>query len=350
MRLLKSFSIVVLLFLFVYLLWIFFTNDANLSTNDQPGFVRDPLIDIKANNIQSHNPFFNSIIVKMSIHNKEKRLASENRALLINTPRLLDSTFKIQYKVLSYSLFGEKALEKYSKDLETILEQSAKSSLYRTWKVMIYTDVMIPEHFLNRMREVNARASFINITEVKNYPNLQNVNARTWRFLPISDPRVDIACIRDLDSDLYKREEAAVREFLHSDKLFHAMRDNPWHTSKIMGGLWCFRNSKNRALARTLLTTIFAKARRRVPDIREAPKADDQKILNHYMWPIVSMDAMVHDSFFCRWKPNGRPFPTRRLPAEPFVGCASRPCKYDFEKLKCPKECRPKEHQDWKYC
>ena len=61
----------------------------------------------------------------------------------------------------------------------------------------------------------------------------------TWRFLPVSDPLVDVTLSRDLDSLITMREVAAVEEWLNSSHSFHIMVDHPGHGKiDILGGLW----------------------------------------------------------------------------------------------------------------
>jgi len=304
--------------------------------------------------IESKNPSFNRLLANMfrrkkikfpSVNNTLAKDAGDKKVIYKLQTHVGNKT-----KVLSYCVFGKKALKKYSNSIKAVLKQSAKSRLYRSWEVRIYTDIIFTVSFLTKMSKINDKVTFINVTKLTYYPRLQHINAMMWRFIPMADSKVDVVCFRDLDSDLYKREEAAVREFLQSNNILHVMRDNKWHDSKIMGGLWCFRNIKNRELGKGLLKTILKNAQNRIPGKSEAQKGNDQNVLNEHVWPIVLHDAMVHDSFHCKWKPGGRPFPTRRLPSEPFVGCASRPCEYDFELLRCPVECRPNQHKDWEHC
>ena len=40
-----------------------------------------------------------------------------------------------------------------------------------------------------------------------------------WRFLPGMDPQVDSLFVRDLDSDISKREQEALQEFSRSSKV-----------------------------------------------------------------------------------------------------------------------------------
>jgi len=64
-----------------------------------------------------------------------------------------------------------------------------------------------------------------------------------WRFLPASDPDMDILIVRDTDSRLGLRERLAVNEWLESGKNFHIMRDHPQHGTLILGGMWeCRKN------------------------------------------------------------------------------------------------------------
>ena len=63
-----------------------------------------------------------------------------------------------------------------------------------------------------------------------------------WRFWAAEDPDVDIFMSRDCDSRISEREVAAVNEWLKSDKDFHIMRDHPYHTVPILGGMWGCRN------------------------------------------------------------------------------------------------------------
>jgi len=57
----------------------------------------------------------------------------------------------------------------------------------------------------------------------------------TWRFLPLSDPLVDLVIVRDLDSNLGEREALAVSEWINSSSPLHVMRDNPFHSLPILG-------------------------------------------------------------------------------------------------------------------
>jgi hypothetical protein len=64
------------------------------------------------------------------------------------------------------------------------------------------------------------------------------MDERSWRFLPLGDPLVDIFVVRDLDSRLTQRERVAVEEWENSNYTVHAMRDNSNHGTSLLGGMW----------------------------------------------------------------------------------------------------------------
>jgi len=177
-------------------------------------------------------------------------------------------------------------------------------------------------------------------------------NARSWRFTPVGDKNVDIACSRDLDSPIILREEEAMGDWLKSDKILHVMRDSVYHTSEIMGGLWCFHNKKNRTLGQHVLNLILqgVESRNSLKKI-EPFKLNDQIVLNRYVWPLLMGDSMHHDAYLCTLYKGSIPFPRQRNTTYNFVGCR-RPC-YGLEEdtpRKCPIECRPAQHKDWEFC
>ena len=64
-----------------------------------------------------------------------------------------------------------------------------------------------------------------------------------WRFDPAFSEKDVIMIFRDTDSRLNQREKVAVDKWLESDKDFHILRDHPYHTTQIMGGMWGSRNN-----------------------------------------------------------------------------------------------------------
>ena len=50
--------------------------------------------------------------------------------------------------------------------------------------------------------------------------NISHIYPLIWRFLPGIDFQVDTLFVRDLDSEITKREAEAVEQFLDSSKVF----------------------------------------------------------------------------------------------------------------------------------
>ena len=116
------------------------------------------------------------------------------------------------------------------------------------------------------------------------------------RFRPMTEPEVDVFISRDCDSRLSDREFQAVKEWLKSDKQFHAMRDHQAHAVPVMGGMWGARRDgiinldfMYKELCRHKHTNYF----------------DDQKGLA-YFYQGTSALFMEHDDMG-RFK--GKPFP-----------------------------------------
>ena len=256
-----------------------------------------------------------------------------------------NKVFRKEKQVLSYSLFG--SFEKFKHHIIGVADESNKSELFgkEGWQVRIYTDLDVPVEFEKKIQALNPRVTFIKVSNEE-----RHYNGMIWRFFPMSETDLVVSCFRDLDSPIMRRGEMAVREYLASDYFFHGMRDHAWHTSAIMGGLWCIKNKQEPLFSKKLLELVLKNAQKRSPGVKEATRGDDQDVLNKHVWPLVLNNSMTHDSFFCHWAPGGVPFPTQRNFSEPYVGCDSRPCKFEKKLLACPEKCRPKQHKDWKYC
>ena len=128
-----------------------------------------------------------------------------------------------------------------------------------------------------------------------------------WRFYPASEDDIDVFIVRDTDSRLSYREKAAVDEWLLSDKGLHIMRDHPYHTSLIMGGMWGMKKG------------TFPKMK----ELIEIYKGGnfwqvDQNFLNQFVYPLCKDNIIVHDEFM-NFENSKKPFPTKRIDSE-FVG------------------------------
>ncbi|XP_065679703.1 uncharacterized protein LOC136094074 [Hydra vulgaris] len=252
---------------------------------------------------------------------------------------------KSKSNVLSYSLFGNN-WNKYGMNVESVAKEAGNSSLYKNWTVRIYHDTnSITPSIVATLKERYKNLEFFNVS---NFANLESINGMVWRFLVVADSNVDVACIRDLDSKLLVRETDAVKDWLESGKLVDSMRDNPQHGIPMLGGMWCYRNELNRELGIKIAKLCIEKCMRRDTSKHlEANKGNDQHVLNSFVWPLVSQNVLIHDSYLYRSIAKSKPFPSKRDVNGSFVG-ETRDGNGRF--VKCPIECRPKKHQDWEYC
>ena len=129
-----------------------------------------------------------------------------------------------------------------------------------------------------------------------------------WPYLIADDVSVDRFIVRIPNTRPSEREQAALDEWLKTDKPFHCLRDHPYHsTQPLVPGLIGGIPSK--------LTKLF-----------EAPWA---KILQNYksataflqdaVWSAVKDLCWCHDSVSCKKWPGTQPFPVLRKASE-FVG------------------------------
>ena len=249
--------------------------------------------------------------------------------------------------VLSYAVFGDNSWEKYGKNVKKLAESAAKSPFYHNWTVRVYHDLYPVELQVN-LTKTYTKLEFCDVKSLvlpfSRNLSISSVNGMTWRFIPMADPTVGIMCSRDLDSELYKREEDAVHYWMGTNKLLHTMRDHPQHGIEILGGMWCYRTTKDLIRATQYLELMLKNAGKRSSK-SEAKKGDDQFMLQRYLWPNVKNDVIQHDSYLCKSFPGSIPYPSQRLSVNEVVGGTEGNAVPE-----CPKECRPKDHLDWLYC
>jgi hypothetical protein len=195
-------------------------------------------------------------------------------------------------KIISFCLWGSDP--KYC--VGAIRNAEICKQFYPDWKCRFYAHNSVPKHVIAKIESIPDTE----IVLVDQDPNWQSM---FWRFLPASDPTVDIFICRDCDSRLSQREVEAVKEWQASDKMVHIMRDHPHHGFTMLGGMIGFKKESFE-----LLTECLKKF----------------QPLNHYgtdyvffkqvLYPQVKDAALVHDPFF-----EKKPFPSKRVNYE-FVG------------------------------
>jgi hypothetical protein len=113
--------------------------------------------------------------------------------------------------------------------------------------------------------------------------------------------------------------------------------------------MWGFNSAIDRPLANKIFNRVLDKNLAESYVINsESRKGEDQMFLSEHVFEDIASKSAVHDSYLCQ-RYRSSPWPTRRT-GNCFVG-NPYPCNEtasDFNE--CPVKCRPKEHQDWKYC
>jgi hypothetical protein len=194
-------------------------------------------------------------------------------------------------KVISFSLWGDKP--KYT--VGAVRNADLALEVYPGWICRYYVGKCVPLDTVNSLIEREN-------TEVFVMNRHGDWTSSFWRFYAASDPEVDIMLSRDTDSRLNARERAAVDDWLSGNKLFHIMRDHPFHSIEILAGMWGVRNG--------------------IPDLKESilryKKSDfwqiDQNFLKEEVFPAIINNVCIHDEFF-----SNSPFPKSREGLE-FVG------------------------------
>ena len=180
-------------------------------------------------------------------------------------------------KVISFSLWGNDP--KYTQG--AIKNARLAAELFPDWVCRFYFGQSVDRHKRFEILEAANNPQSIIMPESGDWRGM------FWRFDAINDPSVDVMISRDCDSRLSPREKAAVDEWLASDKGFHIMRDHPWHTSPIMGGM--FGMKKDAVPAFPVLLKNWK---------QEDRWQTDQEFLAQDIWPRIQNDVMIHDSFY----------------------------------------------------
>jgi len=189
-------------------------------------------------------------------------------------------------RLICYSLYGTSPL--YSQGiLQNIV---LAESHYPGWKVVVFHDHTVPPEDLLKIR--HAGGHLVHVRE--SYPMM------THRFLPAADPNVERILVRDADSRICEREAAAVQAWLDSDAPLHVMRDHPYHSKPVMGGMWGCKGGLLPHLATHLSTFPF-----------KGCYGDDQRFLAKFVWEPFHDQALVHDSHGTG-PGNSLPFPLPR--------------------------------------
>jgi hypothetical protein len=197
-------------------------------------------------------------------------------------------------KIISFSLWGNNPI--YTQG--AIRNAELAKEVYPDWICRYYVGKSTPNDITEKLKHFNN-------TEVIEMDNDGDWTGMFWRFYPAGENDVDVVIVRDCDSRLNNRERDAVNEWLNSDKGFHIMRDHPYHTTAILGGMWGSKKGVTPNIKQQMETYVKGNFWQ-----------VDQNFLRDIIYPIVKNNSLVHDEFF-----DKKQFPSKR-PINIFVGQA----------------------------
>jgi len=200
--------------------------------------------------------------------------------------------------VIAYSLWGDHPM--YWVGALRNIELAQK--YFPGWICRFYIDKNCKQELIDTINGDNVEVVLVDSKD--------SFHGMFWRFWASEDPDVDVFLSRDCDSRFSNREVSAINEWLASDKDFHIMRDHPYHTVPILGGMWGCRNGIMRKIGLTKMIESWNQYQRKVID---------QDFLGRCVYPLVINNSMEHSEFNLRFGGEIRPFPTIRNNYE-FVG------------------------------
>lgn len=195
-------------------------------------------------------------------------------------------------KVISFSLWGDDP--KYV--VGALRNAALAPTIYPGWRCRFYCGASVPRSCLDHLDGLG-HVDVVRMNEPGDWTGM------FWRFRPAAEPLVEVAIFRDCDSRLNPREGAAVNAWLSSGRDVHVMRDHPWHSVPILGGMWGVRGG----LPADVTGQITRRSHGNYWQV-------DQHFLAEVVAPRVRDRWLAHDEIF-----DGVPFPTWRRWRE-FVG------------------------------
>jgi hypothetical protein len=155
---------------------------------------------------------------------------------------------------------------------------------YPGWRVRVYHDSSISPVDLAVARSRGVETIHISDSDISG-----KIAGMFWRFFVADDASVDRYIVRDLDSQFSWRERAAVDEWILSNRAFHIMRDNFYHSIPMMGGMWGGIKGK--------LPFVIQDTCHEYSSMAKA-KGGDQDFLALMVWPEVKISGCVRRLFF----------------------------------------------------
>jgi protein O-GlcNAc transferase len=200
--------------------------------------------------------------------------------------------------VVAYSLWGDAPM--YWIGAVRNIEQV--KNYFPGWICRFYIDNSCDEELIKTIKGDNVEVILVDSKD--------SFHGMFWRFWASEEEETDVFLSRDCDSRFSDREVAAIKEWLSSNNDFHIIRDHPYHSVPILGGMWGCRNGLMREIGLSKLIEQWGKYER---------KGIDQEFLAKLVYPLVKDKALEHCDFNLNFGGKLTPFPTKRENFE-FVG------------------------------
>ena len=200
--------------------------------------------------------------------------------------------------IIAFSLWGEIPIYW----IGALRNIELASKYYPGWICRFYIDRNCKQELIDYIKGDNVEIVLVDSKD--------SFHGMFWRFWAAEDETTNIFLSRDCDSRITEREVTAVNEWLNSDKDFHTMRDHPYHTVPILGGMWGCRNGIMREIGLSKLIEKWGRYER---------KGIDQDFLWQIVYPLVKDRTFEHSEFNLNFGGETQPFPTIRNDYE-FVG------------------------------
>lgn len=221
--------------------------------------------------------------------------------------------------VIAFSLFGSNP--RYCET--AVLNVQAAAELFPKWVCRFYVDDSVPKDVCGRLWDAGAQLVFATGDAWQGIPPLM------WRFAVMDDATVQRYLLRDADSLLSTREQAAVQAWLASGQWFHMMRDFYSHTELLLAGLL--------GGCAGVFDGVLAHMRAYAQAHTHEQRVVDQHFLRKCVWPTVRQSLLTHDSWFGFL--NAQPFPVHAdhgLGEQFHVGCNLSSASVGADKLGQP--------------
>jgi len=179
------------------------------------------------------------------------------------------------YNIISFSVWGndKKYLQGCYENIHLAKE------IYPGWICRFYCDSKVDSLFISKIKDLGSQVVIMKTVN-------SNWEGLFWRFLPASEDDVDIFISRDIDSRLNEREQAAVFEWLESDKDIHCMRDHIEHNVPILGGMWGCKKPILKDMSKMIQSWG-----------KYDYKGSDQDFLRTEVWDKFKKQILAHDKF-----------------------------------------------------